>query len=96
MPPTTRDDPHDRPPQAQRTDPSFEVPEPDLAESQADERPEPAGGDLETPEADASEQRQPLVEEADELPQTVPDEVNPADRVEQERDVALDEDEYRP
>jgi hypothetical protein len=79
-----------------RPDRSLEVPEPDLVESESDERPEPPDEDLEAPEADASEQRTPLVEQADQLPPTVPDEVNPADRAEQERDVTLDEDEYRP
>lgn len=50
---------------------------------------------VETPEADAQEQRQPL--HGDDAPYrpTVPVEANEADAAEQAREVELDEDEYR-
>lgn len=95
MPSTPRDDPGRRPAR-DVSSPDLEVPEPDRAETEVDELDEPVEVDLEAPEADASEQRTEVVEGAEKLRPTLPDEVDPADRVEQERDVVLDEDEYRP
>jgi hypothetical protein len=52
--------------------------------------------DLEKPETDAEEQRQPVgAEPSDEPPPSLPYEVNEADAVEQHREVSLDEDDYR-
>lgn len=52
--------------------------------------------DLEKPEPDVEEQRQPITDEpADEPPASVPYDVNEADAVEQHREVSLDEDDYR-
>ncbi|WP_030545015.1 hypothetical protein [Streptomyces albus] len=52
--------------------------------------------DIETPEADAAEQRAELQErEGEPLPEHVPDAANPADAVEQARVVELDEEDYR-
>ncbi|MCC5035400.1 hypothetical protein DMH02_019820 [Streptomyces sp. WAC 00631] len=52
--------------------------------------------DIETPEADAAEQRAELLEQEDSpLPDHVPDAANPADAVEQARVVEIDEEDYR-
>jgi hypothetical protein len=52
--------------------------------------------DLEKPEPDVEEQRQPVTDEgADEQPPSFPFDVNEADAVEQHREVSLDEDDYR-
>jgi hypothetical protein len=52
--------------------------------------------DLEKPEPDAAEQRQPVTGEADgEPPPSLPFDANEADAVEQHREVSLDEDDYR-
>jgi hypothetical protein len=52
-------------------------------------------GAVEAPEADAVEQRQDVVDPEPDLPQSVPDDVNPADAVEQRLPVGFDEDDYR-
>jgi hypothetical protein len=52
--------------------------------------------DLEKPEPDVEEQRQPAVDEPAEEPlPSVPFDANEADAVEQHREVSLDEDDYR-
>jgi hypothetical protein len=58
-------------------------------------RDEPDGPDLETPEADAVEQRREVVEDEPDQPPQVPLEVDPADAAEQSRTVGYDEDDYR-
>jgi hypothetical protein len=57
----------------------------------------PAEIDVETPEADSAEQRADLAPDRDDPPatDTDPDSANEADRAEQSRVVALDEDDYR-
>jgi len=50
---------------------------------------------IEAPEADAAEQKRPLLAEENGWPQRIPLEVDPADAAEQERTVDLDEDDYR-
>jgi hypothetical protein len=58
-------------------------------------REDPSGADLETPEADAVEQQQDVVDTPpDEIPH-VPYDVDPADAAEQSRSVGYDEDDYR-
>jgi len=51
--------------------------------------------DLETPEADAVEQQQEVVDTPPEDPPEVPYDVDPADAAEQSRAVGYDEDDYR-
>ncbi len=51
--------------------------------------------DVEAPPTDTVEQRTDLLDTADGSPVPVPDEVDPADRAEQQRVVDLDEDDYR-
>jgi hypothetical protein len=58
-------------------------------------REDPAGPDLETPEADAVEQQQDVVDTPADEPPQVPYDVNPADAAEQGRAVGYDEDDYR-
>ena len=58
-------------------------------------RDDQAGPDLETPEADAVEQQQDVVDTAPDEPPEVPYDVNPADAAEQSRSVEFDEDDYR-
>jgi hypothetical protein len=53
------------------------------------------GPDLETPEADAVEQQQDVVDTPPDEPPEVPYDVNPADAAEQSRSVGYDEDDYR-
>jgi hypothetical protein len=56
---------------------------------------EPGTSDLETPEADAVEQQQEVVDTpADETPE-VPYDVDPADAADQSRSVGYDDDDYR-
>ncbi|MGH8823329.1 MAG: hypothetical protein ACRDVN_02485 [Jiangellaceae bacterium] len=55
--------------------------------------PDPGAGDA--PEADAVEQQQDVVDREPDLPESVPEGVNPADAVEQGRPVGFDEDDYR-
>jgi hypothetical protein len=56
---------------------------------------DPVASDLETPEADAVEQQQEVVDTPpDETPE-VPYDVDPADAAEQSRSVGYDEDDYR-
>jgi hypothetical protein len=63
--------------------------------TESDERPT-ASEDLEAPEADALEQRTPVVEaEDDEIPAEPELEADPADVAEQSRSVDLADDEYR-
>ncbi|RJL33647.1 hypothetical protein D5H75_11980 [Bailinhaonella thermotolerans] len=66
-------------------------------DSFADEE-DPMTDDIEAPEADAVEQHQRL-DPPDDLPggypRSVPFDVDPADAADQEREVRLDEDEYR-
>jgi hypothetical protein len=50
---------------------------------------------VDAPEADAAEQRQPVMDENDETPISVPYDVDPADASEQHRTVEFDEDDYR-
>ncbi|NEB77885.1 hypothetical protein G3I40_22090 [Streptomyces sp. SID14478] len=58
---------------------------------------EPPQIDVEAPEADAAEQLTELAPEQDDVPSDAadPDGANEADRAEQARVVALDEDDYR-
>lgn len=73
--------------------------ESDVRTSAADDvwssRDDQAGPDLETPEADAVEQQQDVVETTPDEPPKVPYDVNPADAAEQSRSVEFDEDDYR-
>ncbi|MGH9032820.1 MAG: hypothetical protein ACRDZV_11900 [Acidimicrobiia bacterium] len=55
----------------------------------------PDPGAVDAPEADAVEQRQDVVDHEPDQPQSVPDDVNPADAVEQRRAVGYDDDDYR-
>lgn len=91
--PVSRDDARETPsadPRAEDTavprDDSEEVPAPDDL-------------DIEAPEADVAEQRVPVLEDEEEdealVWAPVPDDVDPADRTEQQRVVAHDDDEYR-
>ena len=83
--------------------PDFETPGDDELEQEqsatdaeaAVEQPGATGTGVETPEADAQEQRQPL--HGDEAPYrpTLPVEADEADAADQAREVELDEDEYR-
>lgn len=50
---------------------------------------------VDAPEADAAEQRRPVVEQDDDTPASVPYDVDPADASEQHRSVEYDEDDYR-
>ncbi|NJQ00961.1 hypothetical protein [Streptomyces zingiberis] len=71
---------------------SAEPTEPETFEDQTGEE-EP---DIETPEADAAEQRAEIVEhERPALPDHVPDSADPADALEQSRVVEIDEEDYR-
>lgn len=83
--------------------PDIEAPGDDVLEQEqsatdaeaAVQRPEDSGVGVETPEADAQEQRQPLRgEDAPHRP-TLPVEADEADAADQAREVELDEDEYR-
>jgi hypothetical protein len=56
---------------------------------------EPDEPNLETPEADAVEQQQDVVDSAPDEPPDVPYDVDPADAAEQSRTVGYDEDDYR-
>jgi len=96
MPNTSGAESHGRPTSAAGDGEPLEVSESDLAEAWADTVDDQSDMDLEALEADADDERQPVAEQEGRQPPTVPDEVNPADRAEQERDVTLDEDEYRP
>jgi hypothetical protein len=58
-------------------------------------RDEPDEPDLETPEADAVEQHQDVVDTPPDEPPEIPYDVNPADAAEQSRTVEYDEDDYR-
>jgi hypothetical protein len=60
--------------------------------SSRNDRDEP---DIETPEADAVEQQQDVVDTAPDEPPEVPYDVDPADAAEQSRSVGFDEDDYR-
>ena len=63
--------------------------------TESDERP-PGNEDPEVPEADALDQRTPVVEaEDDEIPAEPALEADPADVAEQSRSVDLTDDEYR-
>ncbi len=56
---------------------------------------EPGASDLETPEADAVEQQQEVIDTPrDEAPE-VPYDVDPADAADQSRSVGYDDDDYR-
>jgi hypothetical protein len=59
------------------------------------ELPATTSEDPEAPEADAVEQRTEVAVSSGAPSPTVPDEVNPADHVEQQHEVGLDEDDYR-
>jgi hypothetical protein len=67
------------------------------AREYTDEADQGAGGDLdlETPDADAAEQRLDLLQRRDAPITERPDDVDDADAAEQRRVVALDEDDYR-
>ena len=56
---------------------------------------EPEVTDLETPEADAVEQHQDVVDTPRDEPPEVPYDVDPADAAEQSRAIGYDEDDYR-
>jgi hypothetical protein len=58
-------------------------------------RDDPDTADIETPEADAVEQQQEVVDTPPDEPLDVPYDVNPADAAEQSRTVGYDEDDYR-
>lgn len=66
----------------------------DSQDSWAPEGPTDPGA-VEAPEADAVEQQQDVVDPEPDSPQSVPDDVNPADAVEQGLPVGFDEDDYR-
>ena len=55
----------------------------------------PDPGAVDAPEADAVEQQQDVVDHEPDRAESVPDDVNPADAVEQGRPVGFDEDDYR-
>jgi len=83
--------------------PDFEAPGDDVLEQEqpatdgeaAVQRAGDDGVSVETPEADAQEQRQPLRGDDPGYQPTVPAEADEADAADQAREVGLDEDEYR-
>ena len=56
---------------------------------------EPGAAELETPEADAVEQQQEVVDTPPDDTPEVPYDVDPADAAEQSRSVGYDDDDYR-
>jgi hypothetical protein len=50
---------------------------------------------VDAPEADAAEQRRPVRDDDDDIPNSIPYDVDPADAAEQHRVVDFDEDDYR-
>lgn len=73
------------------SDSDFRPNDPDDVPPSSDE----AVSDVEAPEADAAEQRRSVRDHDDDIPGSVPYDVDPADAAEQHRVVDFDEDDYR-